>query len=376
MWYGVNGLITTAALGTPPQPFRLVVNLVWNTLFVPNASINLEGWERDFYRLYYPNESSTAAPSDLGRRSVEHGWVEFSGPVVEDTFRINGGEVARQPFIAAERWRYEAIHLWMLYDGVLGLSPRFGVDSEMIPNDRLPSPWSRMVEEGVLDANLFAIEVPRGDLSFGAINTKYNDAQFTSLPLVRDDDRLWAVEAHLIRWDNQTHPIERRFDDVDDDDDDKNAAHEEEKKNTIAVFTTEPIIAIPDTAFVRKIYRSIPAWAWKERWQRLLDCAALDHLPDLVFELGGGQTFAVTARQYAYPVRRQGEVLCHLGLHSTAFYKGCYYGSAPRGAVVLGTPFLNAYYSVYDLDKMEVRFTLSKKRRCFSVSVSIQIGVL
>ncbi|KAK8135047.1 hypothetical protein PG984_007059 [Apiospora sp. TS-2023a] len=379
MWYGVNGLITTAALGTPPQPFRLVVNLVWDTLFVPNASINLEGWERDYYNLYYPNESSTTAPSDLGRRSVEHGWVEFSGPVLEDTFRLSGGgvQVARQPFIAAERWYYEAIHLWMLYDGVLGLSPRFSVNGE-IPDDRLPSPWSRMVEDGVLDANLFAIEVPRvaggdmdnipepeptmrGDLSFGAINTKYSDAQFTSLPLVRDDDRLWAVEAHSVRWDNQTHPIERRFDD---DDDDKNTAPEEEKRKTIAVFTTEPIIAIPDTAFVRKIYRSIPAWAWKERWQRLLDCAALDHLPDLVFELGGGQTFAVTARQYAYPVRRQGEVLCHIGLHSTAFYKGCYYGSAPRGAMVLGTPFLNAYYSVYDLDAMEVRCEFKPPHHC------------
>lgn len=282
--YGINGLITTASLGTPPQPFRLVVDLVWDTLFVPNASIDLQPFERDFLNLYYANESSTAAPSDLGRRSVERDLVDFSGPVVEDTFRVSGGaEVARQPFIAAERAYSQEINLWALYDGVLGLSPRFhnhddddGVgdgdgDGDM-PEDRLPSPWSRMVREGVLDANLFAIEVPRvasgdldnipepeptmrGDISFGAINPKYSDVHFVSLPLVRDDDRLWAVEAQAVRWDNETHPIERGFDNDDDDDDDG------KKKKTIAVFTTEPLIAVPDTNLVRQIYRSIPPWA-------------------------------------------------------------------------------------------------------------------
>lgn len=362
--YGINGLVTTAALGTPPQPFRLVFDLVWDTLFVPNASIDQQTWD---LHLYYANESTTAAPSDLGRRSVDRDLVDFSGPVVKDTFRISGGEVARQPFVAAERAYSQGVNLWIFYDSVLGLSPRFNHGGGDMPEDRLPSPWSRMVRKGVLDANLFALEVPRvangdmgnfpapgprtkGYISFGAIHPKNRGAQFESLPLVRDDDGLWAVEAQSVRWDNQKSPIDHRFDDDDDDD-----------NKTVTVFTTEPVLAIPDAAFVRQIHRSIPAWAWREEYyDQVLDCAGHDHLPDLVLELGDREnkkTFTVTARQYAFPVHVKGgdEGSCLFSLVSTAWYKGCLGGAAPRGAVVLGTGFLNAYYSVYDVDAMEVR---------------------
>ncbi|KAK7920034.1 hypothetical protein PG985_008056 [Apiospora marii] len=63
--YGTDlkGLITNAA-GTPYQPSQLLVDVMWDTLFVPNASNDLQPWKRDSLQLYYPNKTSTAALSD------------------------------------------------------------------------------------------------------------------------------------------------------------------------------------------------------------------------------------------------------------------------------------------------------------------------
>ncbi|KAK8127258.1 hypothetical protein PG984_008366 [Apiospora sp. TS-2023a] len=311
MWYipGPFGLATVAALGNPPQPFRLYVDLLWDTLFVPNASLSTQycspGFEMFRYRA---NESSTAKPTDLGWYHMEQNLVVFSGPAALDTFRIGGGDlrVERQPFVAVEHAQPASLlHLWMNYDGVLGLSPRWNSPAEPTAS-HLPSPWARMVRDGVLDDNVFAIEVPRaarggfdydgsngdvgptaGAMTFGGVADKYRDAEFATLPLVvRDDDRAWAVAAHSVRWANQTQPIDYRF-----------------NASTIAVFSTQWIIGLPGPLAAR-IHRSIPEWAGKQCGMGLLcfiNCAARRHLPDLVFELAG-QSFTVTAFQYAYRV--------------------------------------------------------------------------
>ncbi|KAK7946986.1 acid protease [Apiospora aurea] len=222
MWYtpGPFGLATVGALGNPPQPFRLYVDLIWDTLFVPNASLSTQycspGVEMFRYRA---NESSTADPSDLGWYYIGQNLVDFSGSAALDTFRVGGGglRVERQPFVAVEHAQPEAmIDLWIGYDGVLGLSPRWDTPAEPTAS-RLPSPWAHMVRDGALDDNVFAIEVPRaarggfdeddgpevgptvGAITFGGVAEKYRDAEFAPLPLVRDDDRVWAVAAQSVR---------------------------------------------------------------------------------------------------------------------------------------------------------------------------------
>ncbi|KAK8075932.1 cellulose-binding protein [Apiospora phragmitis] len=54
-----------SAGGTGGRTFRLYVDLVWDTPFIPNARIKLYTYLGRMFR-YYANESSTAEPSDLG----------------------------------------------------------------------------------------------------------------------------------------------------------------------------------------------------------------------------------------------------------------------------------------------------------------------
>ncbi|KAK8130606.1 hypothetical protein PG999_002986 [Apiospora kogelbergensis] len=246
--------------------------------------------------------------SDLGWYYIEQNLVDFSGPAALDTFQIGGGtlRVPGQPFVAVEHAQpMSLIHLWLNYDGVLGVSPR--CEMPAVPTaSRLPSLWSRMVQTGVLDDNIFDIEVPHamrgsfqdpevgpttGEMTFGGVSAKYRDAKFAALPLMRDDDRVWAVETQSVRWENKTEPINYRF-----------------NSSTIAVFST-------------------------------------------------GRSFTVTAFQYAYQVvsPEEGDQ-CTFNIFPTSRFakKG---GPIPKDALILGSPFLNAYYSVYDLDNMEIRLT-------------------
>lgn len=186
----------------------------------------------------------------------------------------------------------------------------------------------------MLDDNVFAIEVPHavrgsfegpevgpktGEMTFGGVSSKYRDAEFAALPLVRDDDRVWAVETQSVRWENKTEPTDYRF-----------------NSSTVAVFSTQWFIRLPQP-LVGRIHRSIPAWAGKTCDLGLLcviNCEARNHLPD----------FTVTAFQYAYQVvsPEEGDQ-CTFNIFPTSRFakKG---GPIPKDALILGSPFLNAYY--------------------------------
>ncbi|KAK8075933.1 acid protease [Apiospora phragmitis] len=207
----------------------------------------------------------------------------------------------------------------MNYDDGLGLSPRWDAPATLLLS--YPSPFA-LDQDGTVgrtDENIFAEVGPK-----------------------MDDDRIWAVVVQSMRWDNRTHPIHHRF-----------------NSSTIAVFSTSWYIGLPDS-LAGEVHRSLPVWAGKQcTWGILctINCAARRYLPDLVFELAGRE-FAVTPSQYAYPLVTQGEEQCTFNILRTATFTEEGY-TIPSDTVVLGTPFLNAYYSVYDLDNMEVRHSLS-----------------
>ncbi|KAK8093477.1 hypothetical protein PG997_000162 [Apiospora hydei] len=81
--YWTNILDHHRFAGYHPQPFRLYIDLVWDAVFVPNASINLEYVSpRDKVSRCYWFKFSMAEPprSDLGWHSLEQAAVCSSGP--------------------------------------------------------------------------------------------------------------------------------------------------------------------------------------------------------------------------------------------------------------------------------------------------------
>lgn len=143
-------------------------NIYWNTLFVPSAAIKDDTDNLDIFR-YFSNQSSTFAPGPPGLVRHKYAGVTFEDELVNDIVQTATLTVDDQPFISAAYANASEIHYWMGYDDVLGLSPRWDTSGD---DPEMPSPWSWMVQRGLLDHNLFAFNAPRtsgggGELSLG-----------------------------------------------------------------------------------------------------------------------------------------------------------------------------------------------------------------
>lgn len=298
-------------------------------MFVPSSSIIDETDHDDLFR-YDLNMSSTYLPGSPDEHDFGYESTDFQGHVAWDTFHVAGLPVSYQPFLDVEHARSPPWgHTWRNFEGVLGLRFNQTRPSQTTPNKQPPiaSPWWGIVQLGLLDRNLFSIEIPRsfsdgiGELSLGAINPKYGHSEFKRLPVVDKDDDVWAVSADSLTLESSDDPI-----------------HEDFPPGATAVFTadwysTSPldlVLRIREALGVRCPFRFCE-----------IPCDGRENLPDLVFGLAG-QELRITAFEYAPMVLQDGANRCFFNMYSTERL----YGGTPYqgGTVFLGIPFMNAFY--------------------------------
>ncbi len=279
---------------------------------------------------FYSNHSSTYSVLKHFAEMV-YGTDRFEGELATDTFRVAGLELEDQPFINVDSANpLGFISLYFGYDGVLGLAPRF---NHLRTTDltSAPSPWFNMVNQSLLDANLFALELPMGvehwqdikrwgEISFGGTSSKYDCANFSRLPLSSYNDQVWAVEAQSLTWENETHPI-----------------HEDFANLTLAGFdTTSWFIGLPGN-WPQKIYESVehdcPGFAFNCQ----IDCLQRKKMPNFTFGLAG-KKFTITP--YDYTVEFEGPAKTKVCFFDIIPTEGYY----PVDAIVLGKPFMEAFY--------------------------------
>ena len=325
----LNPYIVLAALGNPPQPFRLLIDLAWDTLFVPSAEFNGDCDGSHDHLQFYSNQSSTYSRLDPDAWLL-YGTDRFLGELARDTFRIAGLEVEDQFFVnVAHAHPLGFISFYFGYDGVLGLAPRWDHPLTSTLPTLAPSPWSMMVNQSVLDTNLFALELPYGvmdlrgmnrygQISFGGIIPKYASADFTSLPLSNYSDQVWAIEAQYFTWENETHPL-----------------HEDFSNLTLAGFdTTSWFISLPGH-WPEKIYASVehdcgPIFC-------TVDCEKRKSMPNITFGLSR-QSLTLSPFDYTVEVLTPGdEKACLFNIYPSR-------GRYPVDAIVLGKPFLETFY--------------------------------
>lgn len=324
--------VVPAALGTPPQPCRLLIDLTWDTLFVPSA--NCTGAcddDSNVSRLrFYSNRSSTYSAQGPAA-SFFYGTDRFTGEVATDAFRIAGLEIDNQSFINVERAdTLGFLDLYLGYEGVLGLAPRWNHSDTPYSPLTARSPWYTMVDESILDANLFALDLPgglfdtehpdrSGELNFGGISQKYTSSSFFHLPLSNYSDQVWAVEAKSITWENTTNPL-----------------HEDFTNLTLAGFdTTAWYFALPGN-WSNNIYDSV-----KHECNPItcyVDCDLRQDLPNMTFGLGGAR-ITLTPFEYTSEILGQDkERLCTFDVVDTDRF------GFPVDAIVLGRAFMEAFY--------------------------------
>ena len=325
-----NQYLIPAAIGNPPQPVRLLVDLTWDTLWVTSVDCD-DCNDYDPDRLpFQANLSSTYCQKDHDAEMV-YALDRIFGELATDTFQIAGLEVSQQPFVNADEINALGfIDFYFGYDGVLGLAPRFNHLQTTYPT-RAPSPWFNMVNQSMLDANLFALELPRGlqdwiglnrwgEISFGGISPKYASANFSSLSLSEYSDQVWAVEAQSVTWHNETHPL-----------------HEDFTNLTLAGFdTTAWFIGLPGN-WSQEIYASVEHQCGGFSLFCEIDCLQRRHMPDLTLGIGG-HNFTIGPYDYAPEFEGPGKMrMCTFDIFPTE-------DQFPVDAIVLGKGFMEAFY--------------------------------
>ena len=222
------------------------------------------------------------------------------------------------------------------YDGAIGLRPPWASYSG------IPSLFGSLVSRGLLDRPIFSLTLPnsvsnQGNLLLGGIDPDLFVGNITTIPLVRPEypplGDTWAVSIQSITFDTQ---IPLRFD---------------MPIGSVAVLDTGwPYIILPHEIFlnvtaavgaklVRGFFHSIP-------------CERRQELPTMTFTLGG-QNFSISAFDYTLELdmpwlHPEPGRMCILGMVDSDGL------ALPWGTLILSSPFLRGFYSVFDAEKKEV----------------------
>jgi len=260
----------------------------------------------------------------------------------EDTLGLAGLEVKDQAFHEAV-YQGSNVIFWAARDGfeaILGLAPNTASSTANITN-----PFQNMISQGLLDDNIFALALGRGDhmttspiggsLTFGGIDIDLLDeTTMQYIPLANATDRrapyngpilngTWQVAMNGISFvNNESQPETWDMTGL-----------------TARIDTAFPFMSLPRN-FSQRLWDMYqphdPEWFLPP----YVECQRRKELPDLTFTLGS-KNFTITPYQYTLEMEWDGEVRC-------AYTLGAWGTAEEDDTVVLGAAFLRAWYAVFD----------------------------
>jgi len=338
---------TNLSLGTPPQPFRAVIDLNAMDLFVPSVSCGGAHCSDNTKDKYNASASSTFYENGTIRQKV-YGPVYAFGIVGEETLRLGELEVPDQQFLELKYYSYVyPDEDTLLFDSVLGL----GYEGAMLEGpppvaNILPSPFQNIVKQGLLDENKFGLQLPRdenhiGDLTFGGYNGDLVDGEFVSHPLFPEDTTYWQIEAKSMAMTQKEHGKDVLL------------FNETLSNYTASIWSTYPGILLPYELAQRALwkinYRFSPC-----TYQMAVDCDTVSSLPEIRFGFAGqdivlkGEDYTMeiyeNTRACVHPVHE-----CWLMLESRPDRV-----EFPDDLIILGTSFLKNTYALFDWGKKSI----------------------
>ncbi|KAF2265192.1 acid protease [Lojkania enalia] len=353
---------TTISIGNPPTRFRAQVDTSWGPVFVPSVNCeNVPCWMH-YENMYNSGNSSTYSPN--GTACQVGYWGQYGlwtkGNISQDNIHIGNMEVRNQEFEEVTHWIPSELEREDLYDTVLGLSLR-DIDDRWT-TFRAPSLFQSMVRQQLLKDGLFALRLSRtdaevGELILGGIPEEIKSAGLIDIPLTRnfieersndqgggpddkDDDIMrfyasggWQVAIRNITvigqgWSSSPIAILP-------------------KNYTAVISTSFPWIGVPF-----EVADEINQKLGLEEFMNAVNCDKRRTLPNITFHLGpSSKEIILTPWDYlieVYNDARQ-ELTC----------ASPFWGREEedlRGFLILGSPFLNGLYSVWDADRETLSF--------------------
>lgn len=299
-------------LGTPPQPFNVILDTGSSNLWVPGKSCSSIAC---FLHKKYDSSASSTYKSNGTDFEIRYGSGELSGFISQDTLTIGDLKVKHQDFAEATNEPGLAFAFGR-FDGILGL----GYDT--ISVDRVVPPFYNMLDQ--LDEPLFAFSLgdgttdDGGEFSLGAVNKDKYTGKITYLPVRRKG--YWEVNLDSFTFGDETLDLE---------------------DTGAAIDTGTSLIAVPSDV-AELLNKEIGA---KKSWngQYTVDCSAIETLPPIVFNFSG-QKFELEASDYILNI--QGSCISSFtGIDIPP----------PLGPIwIIGDVLLRKFYSVYDLGNNRV----------------------
>ncbi|KAK2599140.1 aspartic proteinase precursor [Conoideocrella luteorostrata] len=251
--------------------------------------------------------------------SIKYGSGALSGFVSNDNFDIGNLKIRHQDFAEATNEPFEWLSI--VPDGIFGL----GYDT--ISVNHITPPFYNMINQKLLDKPIFSFYLTmsnRGsEVIFGGTNKNHYTGKIQYLPIRRKG--FWEVEISSVTIHNDSMGMV-----------------------TGAVFDTGTSFIATPRAIADSLNQKIGAIEYQGVYT--VDCAKISTYPDVTFSLAGFN-FSLSARDYIFetPTPSGNASACvssFIGLDSPLF--------------ILGSPFLRAYYSVYDLGENAVGLAPAK----------------
>lgn len=256
---------------------------------------------------------------------VDYGYMFASGNVTIDTFDIDGFQVTNQPFLEATTVQQNGIS-WddpSIIHGIIGLAPSSA--GSILKN---PSPFMTMVTENVLDQNLFSMRLrePR-ELMVGAVNHDLFTGDLVTIPLTNKTGRYgltgsWQAEASYLT-----------------------LGSDPGIRMSLAGYTASFSTGLPFTYLPDRLVMDLLEDLQFEEIMFMppsISCEQRDIMPDITLNLAG-KNFTLTSYDYTFvwPIE-QSRTRCVSAILP--------FGVEQYDEIVLGSSFLRAFYSVFDLD--------------------------
>lgn len=311
---------STIALGTPPQEFKVVLDTGSSNLWVPSSEC---GSIACYLHTKYSASDSSTFKKNGSEFAIRYGSGDVAGYISEDILRIGDLKVENQLFGEATSEPGLAFAFGR-FDGILGL----GYDT--ISVNHIPPPFYNMIDQGLLDEEVFAFYLGYTDdgtesvATFGGIDKSHYTGKMTMIPLRRK--AYWEVNFDALTFGKET----AEFD-----------------STGVILDTGTSLIALP-TTIAELLNKEIGA---KKGFngQYTVECEKRDSLPDMTFTLSGND-FAISA--YDYILEVQGSCI--------SAFMGMDFPAPAGPLAILGDAFLRKWYSVYDLKNNAVGLAKAK----------------
>lgn len=301
---------TEIQIGTPGQPFKVILDTGSSNLWVPGSECTSLAC---YLHSKYDHDASSTYKANGSEFEIRYGSGSLEGYVSQDTLQLGDLIIPKQDFAEATSEPGLAFAFGK-FDGILGLA------YDTISVNKIVPPIYKAIELGLLDEPKFAFYLgdaneseDGGVATFGGIDKSKYEGKITWLPVRRK--AYWEVKFDGIGLGDEYAELE----------------------NTgAAIDTGTSLIALP-SGLAEILNAEIGA---KKSWsgQYTVECETRDSLPDLTFTLDG---YNFTIGPYDYTLEVSGS--CVSAFTALDF-------PAPIGPLaILGDSFLRKFYSIYDI---------------------------